>query len=242
MNNYKLTIQYKGTNFAGWQIQENAVTIQQTLRDSIQTVIKEEINLIGAGRTDSGVHAFGQVANFRTLQKLDLFKFNYSVNSILPKDISIIHSEEVNIDFHSRFDAKKRSYFYFITWQKSPFYYDYTHYIFNEFNIEYLNELSKVFLGKNDFSSFCRKNTETENKICNVYSINWRKNKNLLIFYIEADRFLHTMVRSIVGTILFAEKEEISINKIKEILESKNRENAFEAVPSKGLFLNKIKY
>lgn len=242
MYNYKLTIQYAGTNYAGWQIQENAVTVQQTIRDAIQTVLREEINLIGAGRTDSGVHAFGQVANFRSNNKLDFVRFRYAVNSILPNDIAIISMEEVDVVFHARFDAKKRSYFYFITRQKSPFYFDYTHYIYRDFNTIILNKISEPLLGKHDFTSFCRKNTETENKICNVYSLNWKLSKDILIFYIEADRFLHTMVRSIVGTILNAEKENLNENNIKEILESKNREIAFEAVPSKGLFLNKVKY
>lgn len=242
MYNYKLTIQYAGTNYAGWQIQENAVTVQQTIRDVIQTVVREEINLIGAGRTDSGVHAFGQVANFRCNNKLDFVRFRYAVNSILPKDIAIISVEEVHEEFHARFDAKKRSYFYFITKQKSPFYFDYTHYIYRDFDTKILNKISQPLLGEHDFTSFCRKNTETENKICNVYSLNWKLSKDILIFYIEADRFLHTMVRSIVGTILTAEKENLNENKIKEILESRNREIAFEAVPSKGLFLNKVKY
>ncbi len=242
LNNYRLNIQYDGTRYAGWQIQKNVPTIQQTIRDAIKTLLKENVNLIGSGRTDAGVHALGQAANFRTEVKLDLFKFTYSLNSILPPDISIIYFRKVDAKFHARFDAKKRSYIYLLSKQKSPFYKSYSYFYHGELNCITLNKLSLEFLGEHDFTSFARKNTDTNNKVCNVYNIAWKDWKGLVIFKIEADRFLHGMVRTIVGTVLKASKNNFDRTYIKNVLVSQDRVIAGEAVPAKGLFLYKVKY
>ncbi len=240
LNNYKLIIQYDGTNYAGWQIQKNAKTIQQIISDSIEILLNEKINLIGSGRTDAGVHAIGQAANFRTEAEIDLYKFKYSLNSILPVDISIINIQKVDPNFHARFDAKKRTYLYLFSKYKSPFFHNYSYFIHREINCTKLNELSKKFYGKKDFTSFSRKNSETENKICNIYEAHWKETKGLIIFKIEGDRFLHGMVRTIIGTLLNAvDKDEYYIE---NIFFQKNREQAGEAVPPNGLFLFKVKY
>ena len=240
MNNYKLTIQYDGTNYAGWQIQSNAVTVQQIISDSIKVILKEEINLIGSGRTDTGVHALGQVANFRSENEIDLYKFKYSLNAILPADISIIDIQKTVQSFHSRFDAKKRSYIYLFSKFKSPFFNRYSFFYHGKINCFDLNELSKNILGNKDFTSFGRKNSDTENKICNIFDINWKETKGLIIFKIEADRFLHGMVRTIIGTLLKAVDEDY--NYIENVFSQRNREAAGEAVPANGLFLFKVKY
>ncbi|MGE5436836.1 MAG: tRNA pseudouridine(38-40) synthase TruA [Syntrophothermus sp.] len=242
--NYKLLIQYDGTNYSGWQIQDNSVSIQSKITESLELLTKVKINLIGSGRTDSGVHALGQIANFRLEYPLDIYKFKFQLNSILPKDISIKDMSEVDEDFHSRFDAKKRSYIYLFSKIKSPFYYKYSTMIRvnMNFDVDSLNQNSKYFLGSKDFTSFCRKNTETQNKICNVYNVHWKETKELIIFFIEADRFLHSMVRTITGTILALNNNLISPSEIKNIFEAKDRDLSGEAVPSKGLFLYKIKY
>ncbi|MHB1688130.1 MAG: tRNA pseudouridine(38-40) synthase TruA [Ignavibacteriaceae bacterium] len=242
MNNYKLIIQYDGTNFAGWQIQSNADTIQQRISDSIKTILKEEVNLIGSGRTDAGVHALGQVANFRTEQEIDLYRFKHSLNSILPFDISVLRIEKTDVNFHSRYDAKKRSYVYLFSKFKSPFYNRYSYFYHNDINCERLNLLSNIFIGQNDFSSFSRKNSDTENKVCNIYSAGWKETKGLIIFVIEADRFLHGMVRTIIGTLLTALKNNTGEKYIEDVILKKDREAAGEAVPAKGLFLFKVKY
>jgi len=239
--NYKLIIQYDGTNYAGWQIQENAVTVQEKIKDAIEILTKEEVNLTGSGRTDTGVHALGQVANFKTANELDLYRFKHSLNSILPKDISIENIEKTSEAFHSRFDAKKRSYIYLISKIKSPFYYPYSWYYHEPLDILKLKQLSDLLIGKFDFTSFSRKNTETVNKVCEIFQINWRETKELIIFYIEANRFLHGMVRTIVGTLIKLQTEG-SGKKLVEILDSKNRETAGEAAPAQGLFLYKVKY
>lgn len=242
MNNYKLLIQYDGTNYAGWQYQVNAVTIQQKITESIKIILNEEVNLIGSGRTDAGVHALGQAANFTTEQELDLIKFRYSLNSILPNDISVIDIEKVSLDFHARFSARKRSYLYLISKNKSPFFDKYSYFYHVPLNCEKLNQLSKCILGKHDFTSFCKKNSEIENKVCVIYNAHWKETKGMIIFLIEADRFLHGMVRTIVGTVLFAAKNELDEVFINKILERKDRETASESVPAKGLFLFKVKY
>lgn len=242
MNNYKLIIQYDGTNYAGWQYQDNSTTVQQKIVEAVKVLLGEHVNLIGSGRTDAGVHALGQTANFKTEKEIDLFKFKYSLNSILPRDISVIELQKVAVDFHARFSAKKRIYIYLISKIKSPFFDRYSYFYFGDLNCKNLNQLSKHFLGEHDFTSFCKRNTETENKICKVYHAHWKETKGLIIFLIEADRFLHGMVRTIVGTIINAAKNNYDEDYIKRIFQAKDRESAAESVPAKGLFLYKVKY
>ncbi len=242
MNNYKLLIQYDGTNYAGWQIQANAQTIQAKIIDAIGVILNERVNLIGSGRTDAGVHAIGQVANFKSENEIDLFKFQHSLNAILPKDISIVKTEKVPVEFHSRFSAKKRSYLYLICRRKSPFYNNFSYFYHGEINCSSLNEFTGRMLGRKDFTSFARQNTETKNKICNIYEAYWKEWGNLVFFRIEADRFLHGMVRTIVGTLLNAVKKGNNLDSIEKIFETKSRSAAGEAVPAKGLFLYKVKY
>jgi len=244
MNNYKLIIQYDGSNYSGWQIQENAVTIQQKIIEAISVLLKKDINLIGSGRTDAGVHALGQVANFQTDNKLGLFKFSYSLNSILPDDIAIKNIEKVGIDFHSRFSAKKRSYFYLLAHKKTPFYKKFSmQYLeLKEGQINKLNELSKLLMGENDFTSLSRKNTDIENKVCIINNIHWRRSGDFTVFNIEANRFLHGMVKTIVGTLLYAERNNLETDYILDVISKKDREAAAEAVVSKGLFLYKVRY
>jgi len=244
MKNYRLTIQYDGTNYSGWQIQPNVDTIQQQIEDAIQVLTKERINLVGSGRTDAGVHALGQIANFKIGNELDIHKFQHSLNSILPSDIAIKNISEVNENFHSRFDAKKRSYLYVINSMKSPFYKDFAYFYppITKSGIDLLNDISSEFLGEFDFTSFSKKNSETKDKICNITLSHWRKNKDLYLFRIDGNRFLHGMVRAIVGTILEIAEKKQSISKVKEILLQKDRDAAGRGVPACGLYLYKVKY
>lgn len=242
INNYKLIIEYDGTDFAGWQYQENAITIQQIITEAIKMITNKSVNLVGSGRTDAGVHALGQAANFRIDQALDLHKFKYSLNSILPKSISIKNMQKVSVTFHSRFDAKKRKYLYIISKEKSPFYDRYSYSYFIKLDCDYLNSISKILIGRNDFTSFCKRESETQNKVCNIHFVHWKETKGLIFFVIEADRFLHGMVRTIVGTILHAAKNKLDDNYIVNVLNSKNREKAGESVPAKGLFLHNVHY
>jgi tRNA pseudouridine38-40 synthase len=242
LKNYKLIIQYDGSNYSGWQIQKNSGSVQQTISESIEVILKEKVNLIGSGRTDTGVHAIGQVANFRTETVVDIYRFKHSLNSILPSDILVSSMEEVDFEFHSRFDAKKRTYIYLLTQTRSPFYKNYSYFYPRDIDLEKLNSLSSLFLGEKNFTSFSKKNNEIENKNCTVYNSFWRKRGELVFFSIKASRYLHGMVRTIVGTLLNAQDKKEPENFINEIFNSENREEAFESVPAKGLFLYKVEY
>lgn len=244
MKNYRLRIQYDGTNYSGWQVQPNVPTVQGEIIKAIKIITGTDVNLIGSGRTDSGVHAIGQIANFQTDIKLNIHKFKHSLNSILADDISITELIEVPLEFHSRFDAKKRSYLYLFSKEKSPFYNNYTYQYSPIFDlpISHLNDISKLLLGEQDFTSFSKKNTDTENMICNITLAKWRKVKNQIIFRIDGNRFLHGMVRTIVGTILqIAEKGQFPDELVK-IIETKDRNSAGRSVVAKGLFLTDVKY
>lgn len=242
MSNYKLTIQYDGTGYAGWQAQSKQNTIQEKISESIEILLKEKIILNGSGRTDTGVHALGQIANFRTSARLDKNKFLYSLNSILPYDISILNLEQVDDDFHARFDAKRRSYLYLITKHKSAFFHKYSFYYHYPIDCVRINELSRFFIGQKDFTSFSKKKSDTKNKICEVYEAQWKETRGFVIFYISADRYLHGMVRTIVGTLLNAMKRDFTGEYIENIFAKKDREAASESAPANGLFLFKVKY
>ncbi|WP_290661754.1 MULTISPECIES: tRNA pseudouridine(38-40) synthase TruA [Ignavibacterium] len=242
MNNYRMIIQYDGTKYAGWQIQGDQKTIQKEIVKAIKIVLKEDVNLIGSGRTDAGVHALGQVANFRTDKEIDLFKFRFSLNSVLPDDISVISINEVEENFHSRFDAKRRTYIYLISQFKSPFYKNYSYFYPQEIDLAKLQVLSRLFIGKKNYSSFCKKSSEVKNRYCEVSNVSWFKYADLIYFKISADRFLHGMVRAIVGTLLNSLKLENPEEYINQVFISEKREAAGEAVPAKGLFLYKVEY
>jgi tRNA pseudouridine38-40 synthase len=241
LKNYKLTIQYDGTEYSGWQIQAGAKSVQGTISEAVKVILNQDVNLIGSGRTDSGVHALGQVANFRYEEEIEIHRFQHSLNSILPNDILIHNTQEVDESFHARFDAKERSYLYLTSKEKSPFYFKYS-LTKNNLNVNLLNEISSTLLGEKDFTSFCRKNSEVKNKICKVSSVRWRETQNFYLFFISADRFLHGMVRTIIGTLLKAVNQGEGNEFIKRILLDKNREAAGEAVAAKGLFLYRVKY
>ena len=223
MNNYKLIIQYDGTNYAGWQLQKNAVTVQEKISEVINVIIKEKVNLIGSGRTDAGVHALGQVANFRTEKKIDINKFQYSLNAVLPKEISVNKIEKVSESFHARFDAINRSYLYIITHNKSPFLEKYSYFYpqIKKINFYELNRISKCLLGEHDFTSFSKKNEELKEKKCTITDIHWRTDKEKTMFYISANRFLHGMVRTITGTLLYAAEKKLDTDYIQNILQKK---------------------
>lgn len=242
MNNYKLTVQYDGTEYCGWQIQNNARTVQQEISSALEILTKEKINLIGSGRTDTGVHALGQVASFATSRNIDEYKFVHSLNAILPRDIAITGISKVDENFNARFSAVRRSYIYLFAKNKSPFYYRFACSSRNVGDLGYLNHLSKYLSGEKDFTSFSRKNSETKNKSCIIYDAHWKETQGFVIFYIEANRFLHGMVRTTIGSLLKACREKLGTEYLEEVLESRDREKAAEAAPARGLFLYKVKY
>lgn len=242
MNNYKLTIQYDGSKFSGWQIQKNAISVQEKIKSAIEAILKEEIVLTGAGRTDTGVHALGQVANFKCEQDIDFYRFKYSLNSMLPFSIRIKNMERVHETFNARYDAISRSYLYFISYSPTPFNYNFVYNYHFPVDITVLNQLSQPLIGAHDFSSFTKYAKERETFNCEIKTIKWTKIKGIVVMFIEADRFLHGMVRAITGTLLMTAKSGGNKSHIIDILQAKNREIANASAPAKGLFLYKVKY
>lgn len=242
MHNYKLTIQYDGSKYHGWQIQQNAPTVQQTITTALETLSGEPVSLIGAGRTDTGVHAFGQVANFRCEKEIDIYRFQYSLNSMLPFEIAISEMVEVPEEFHSRFDAVRRIYWYIIAKSKSPFYKNYTYFYHFKLSARQLNEYAAQFVGEKDYQAFAKELPGNGNTNCIVHGAQWRDTGDTLLFRIDANRYLHSMVRLIVGTQLRTIKENRPPEDIATIFRTNSKELVGQSVPAHGLFLVKVKY
>ena len=242
MYNYKMIIQYDGTKYHGWQIQQNAVSVQSVITNGLNTLTRERVNLIGAGRTDSGVHALGQVANFITENPLDLYRFKYSLNSMLPFDIAIREMELVNEKFHSRYDAVSRTYWYIVYKNKSPFYWQYGYFYHHPVDVGFMNTCSGRLLGDRDFRNFAKELPANDNARCNVISAGWRDMGDKYLFRIEANRFLHSMVRIITGTLLRFQKEQIAAGEIDSLFLPDGKLSTGPSVPAEGLFLKEVTY
>ena len=224
---YFIEFSYAGTNYHGWQRQLNAITVQEVLENALSTLLKVKIVLLGAGRTDTGVHARQMFAHFDSEITADTFQqLVYQLNQFLPEDIVIHSLRNVKVDAHARFDALEREYEYVISLQKNPFSYDYTHCIHHQPNIELMNVAANLLLIYKDFQCFSRSNTDVKTYNCDVKEAYWKFENSQLIFTIKADRFLRNMVRAIVGTLLDVGFEKTSILKFHEILKSKDRSKA----------------
>ena len=239
---YFIEIAYSGKNYFGWQRQPNQISVQQVLEESLSTVLRREIVVIGAGRTDTGVHAKQLFAHFDADEIENKEKLVFRLNSFLPKDISVKNIFEVTSDAHARFDALKRVYEYRITIGKDPFSQDFTYQIYNKPNVKAMNDAAGLLLKYEDFQCFSRSKTDVKTYNCNVIKAKWEGNNNQLVFTIIADRFLRNMVRAIVGTLLDVGFGKTSLKRFKEILESKNREEAGPSAPAQGLYLTEVVY
>ena len=233
---------YKGTNYHGWQIQPNAISVQEVLNNALSTIFNTKIDCMGAGRTDTGVHAKEMYAHFDTEIIFDIENSIHRLNSFLPKDIVIFEIINVHVTAHARFDAKKRTYEYHINTFKNAFSTDLSWYYHQNLDIELMNKAAVHLLQYTDFQSFSKVNTDVNTFECKIYSAVWTKKDKQLIFTISADRFLRNMVRAIVGTLLNVGLERLSIEDFITIIESKNRNNAGFSVPAQGLYLTKIEY
>ena len=241
---YFIQLSYKGTNYHGWQIQPNATTVQELLTKAFSTILQEDIEITGAGRTDSGVHASFFVAHFESeKQGLDKdLNLIFKLNNFLPRDIAIFRIVKVNNKAHARFDATERTYRYFIHQRKDVFINNISWYLPVDLNVEFMNKASRLLLTYDDFTSFSKINTDVKTNICKVTEARWSKDDYRLIFTIKADRFLRNMVRAIVGTLVDVGKEKITLDNFKQIIENKNRSDAGASVPAHGLFLEDISY
>jgi tRNA pseudouridine38-40 synthase len=239
---YFIHLAYKGTNYHGWQSQPDAISVQECLEKALQTLLRNPITIVGAGRTDAGVHAKQMFAHFDFDEIIDSEKLVRKLNSFLPKDIAIFNVQSVHDDAHARFDATKRTYEYHIHTQKNAFECDDSWYYSHALNIEKMNEACKILFDYIDFECFSKTHTDVNTFNCKIYEAFWKQNGNQLVFTISADRFLRNMVRAIVGTMINIGLEKISLEDLKKIIESKDRGQAGFSVPAHGLYLTKIEY
>ncbi|WP_375236244.1 tRNA pseudouridine(38-40) synthase TruA [Winogradskyella sp.] len=239
---YFIQLSYNGSAYHGWQIQPNAVTVQETIQDALSKLLNTNISITGAGRTDTGVHAFQMFAHFDVDETLDTENLTFKLNSFLPKDIAIQSIFQVNADAHSRFHAIKRSYDYKISLKKNVFLFDYTHYVHQKLDVDKMNEAAYILLEYTNFQCFSKSNTDVKTYNCKIEQAQWKQEGNLLIFTICADRFLRNMVRAIVGTLLNIGLSKIAVSDMHKILASKDRSKAGFSVPSKGLYLTEVLY
>jgi len=235
-------LSYNGSSYHGWQIQPNAVTVQETIQDALSKLLNTNISITGAGRTDTGVHAFQMFAHFDVDETFDTENLTFKLNSFLPKDIAIQSIFQVNADAHTRFHAIKRSYDYKISLKKNVFLFDYTHYVHQKLDVDKMNEAANILLEYTNFQCFSKSNTDVKTYNCKIEQAQWKQEGNLLIFTISADRFLRNMVRAIVGTLLNIGLSKIAVSDMHKILASKDRSEAGFSVPSKGLYLTEVLY
>ena len=242
MKNIKLVLEYDGTDFCGWQIQPGLRTVQDELQGSLKKIFQHKINVLGAGRTDSGVHAKAQVANFKIDTPMPSNIIFAALNGTLPKDVRIISAEEVDMDFNPRYDAIKRHYCYYITRRERAIYRNYMWCVKNDLDVKKMQQASNYLAGKKDFKSFCQAGADLKHHFCTVEKISWEQKDDVLTLNIIANRFIHSMVRIIVGTIIDVGRGYTPVEAIPEILASRDRRKAGQTAPAKGLFLEKIYY
>ena len=238
---YFIDISYDGSNYHGWQIQPNADTVQHQINLAFSTILNEEINVLGAGRTDTGVHAKKMIAHFDTNQTIDFEKFKYRINGFLKNDISLNDIYKVKDDAHARFSAISRTYEYRISRTKNPFSVN-SYFLLRDLDFQSMKKACKFLHGSHDYTSFAKLHSENYTNNCEVYIANWKEDENLLIFTIKANRFLRNMVRAIVGTLIEIGEGKISFSDIETILMSKDRAKAGYSVPANGLSLIDIEY
>ncbi|MFX0555193.1 tRNA pseudouridine(38-40) synthase TruA [Maribacter sp. CXY002] len=239
---YFIRFSYFGKSYHGWQNQPNAITVQEVLEDAVSKLLRQKIDLVGAGRTDAGVHAKEMYAHFDFGSILDSVDFIYRLNAFLPEDIAVQDVSPTRLESHARFDALERTYEYWISTEKNPFLMDAAHYVKYPLDIEAMNEAASFLIGKKDFECFSKSKTDVKTYICDVKYAHWTNDGDKLIFKITADRFLRNMVRAVVGTLLNVGFGKSSPDYVKEVLKSKDRSQAGVSVPAKGLYLISISY
>lgn len=242
MNRYFAYSQFDGTNYHGWQVQPNANSVQAEIQSALQKMEQKEVEIVGAGRTDAGVHASEMVFHFDSLNEWTKRSFLHRMNSLLPKDIAVFDVRKVKPDFHARFDATERSYKYQITFKKSPFLLNQAYLFYGSLNVDLMNEACKHLIGSQDFSCFSKSHTQTFTNNCDLKEAHWQYDGDVLVFHIKANRFLRNMVRAIVGTLIEVGEGKRDSSSIADLIASKNRSNSGPSVPASGLFLNSIIY
>ena len=239
---YFIKLAYNGSKYHGWQYQPNAASVQGTLNQALSIILNTEINCMGAGRTDTGIHAKEMFAHFDFESHFDTQHLVHKLNSYLPKDIVVFTIFLVHNDAHTRFDATNRTYEYYINTYKDVFEQDGSWYYHQKLDIDLMNKAAEIILNHTDFQCFSKVNTDVFTFNCKINEAYWKQENNRLIFTISADRFLRNMVRSIVGTLVNVGLNKISLHEFNTIIESKDRTKAGFSVPAHGLYLTKIDY
>lgn len=239
---YFIEFSYNGKAYHGWQNQPNAISVQEVLEKALSTILRNKISVMGAGRTDTGVHASQMFAHFNHDETFDLEDLIYKLNSFLPEDIAVRDLFVVKADAHARFDALSRTYKYKISNSKNVFENDFAYQLLLPLDLELMNEACKILVQYTDFQSFSKSNTDVKTYNCKIKEANWTLNENLLVFTITADRFLRNMVRAIVGTMVNIGLGKLKPEALHDIIGSKDRGEAGFSVPAHGLFLVNITY
>jgi tRNA pseudouridine38-40 synthase len=243
MSRYFIELMYKGTNYAGFQVQKNANTVQAEVEKALKIFYKDTFELTGSSRTDTGVHALQNYFHFDTAEAFEYNKQHiYNLNAILPADIVLKSIRKVKDDAHCRFDAIRRQYGYYLYKKKDPFLADRAFYYPYKLDMELLQQAAYILKEYEDFTSFSKKNTQVNNFLCNIAESTWITHKNTIEYQVAGNRFLRGMVRALVGTMLKVGTGKTSIKQFREIIESKNCRNADFSVPGQGLFLKRIIY
>lgn len=243
MQRYFIYFAYDGLRYHGWQQQPNAPSVQQTLQQALSTLLRQHVEVVGAGRTDAGVHARQMVAHFDVPEELDASQLVYRLNRLLPTDISIADVLPVANDMHARFSARSRTYHYYLHTQKSPFLHRYSCYLTYPLDFDLMNQAAAYLLTVSDFAAFCKSHTDVKTTLCHVTEAQWvQDSPNEWHFVITANRFLRNMVRAVVGTLIDVGRGRITYGDFVHIVSTQKRTEAGESMPAHALFLEKIEY
>ena len=240
---YFITFSYDGTAYHGWQIQPHSVTVQEELQKALSTLMRKPMEVVGAGRTDTGVHARKMIAHFDHDEVLDCPQLVYKLNKLLPRDIAVQHVEPVADDMHARFSAKSRTYHYYVHLDKNPFLRSYSWQVYGNPDFELMNRAARVLMEYKDFTSFSKVNTDTKTNDCTITEARWdRVGEDQWRFTVTANRFLRKMVRAIVGTLMEVGRGRMTIEQLRSVIEAKDRCRAGDSVPGNALFLVEVLY
>lgn len=239
---YFIQFSYFGKAYHGWQNQPNAITVQEVLEKALSTLLRDKIDVVGAGRTDAGVHAKQMFCHFDFDSIDDKKDLAYRLNAFLPDDIAVQEIRTVVDGAHARFDAIERTYEYWLVREKDPFLFDYAHWVKHPLDLPAMNEAAKMLLEYTDFECFSKSNTDVKTFNCDVRQAYWEARADKWVFTITADRFLRNMVRAMVGTLLDVGLKKITSEDMHRIIASKDRSEAGVSVPAKGLYLTKVIY
>ncbi len=243
MQRYFITFAYDGTAYHGWQIQPNGDSVQEELQKALSTILRETIEVVGAGRTDTGVHARRMTAHFETEADFDCAQLAYKLNRLVPRDIAVYDVYPVDADMHARFSATLRTYHYYIHTRKNPFLRHYSCELHYQLDFDLMNQAAARLLAVDDFGAFCKAHADVKTTLCNVTEAVWvRDSDDAWHFRISANRFLRNMVRAVVGTLIEVGRHRMTLQQFDEVVASGSRSNAGESMPGNALFLEDVKY